>query len=214
MNSSASPDSLFGRLALGVINRKIAQALDLPFPGNTYESFVDLSQRVMQGRNALQQQALIAEVLASVIPSWVLAAIRAIFSPAPLVCELNAWFATRLFEWLVGPCHLESTLVPGPDQALRLQKSRVHIQKCRYLEQSGCVGTCINLCKLPTQAFFTEQFGIPLTLTPDFETLSCEMIFGQLPPPFTHDPLAQQPCLHFKDRSEPSPCPKLSSGLS
>jgi hypothetical protein len=25
--------------------------------------------------------------------------------------------------------------------------------------QSGCVGMCVNLCKAPTQTFFTEQLG-------------------------------------------------------
>lgn len=33
------------------------------------------------------------------------------------------------------------------------------IQKCRYLESSGCVGMCTNMCKLPTQRFFTDTFG-------------------------------------------------------
>nr|AFK37308.1 unknown [Lotus japonicus] len=30
------------------------------------------------------------------------------------------------------------------------QKSGVHIKKCRYLENSGCVGMCVNMCKTPT----------------------------------------------------------------
>jgi hypothetical protein len=38
-------------------------------------------------------------------------------------------------------------------------RSGVHIQKCRYLETSGCTGLCVNLCKLPTQYFFTEELG-------------------------------------------------------
>jgi hypothetical protein len=36
--------------------------------------------------------------------------------------------------------------------------------------------------KLPTQRFFTDTFGLPLTMNPNFEDLSCEMIFGQAPP--------------------------------
>lgn len=196
-------------MALSLINRKLAQALNQPPLPGTYANFVYLSQQVIQGRTPQAQQELIAQVLASVIPSWVLASIRAVFSPAPLVCELNAWFATRLFQWLVGPCDLESTLVAGPDQALRVQKSRVHIQKCRYLEQSGCVGMCVNLCKLPTQKFFTEQFGIPLTMTPDFTDFSCEMVFGQIPPAFADEPAAQQPCLGLNPRPGQPPCPKL-----
>lgn len=202
-------DNAFDRLALGLINRKIAQALGLTPPPATYAHFVQLSQQVMQGRTPPQQQALIAKVLASVIPSWVLWGIRTVFSPAPLVCELNAWFATQLFQWLVGPCEWQSTLVSGPDQAYRWQRSRVQIKKCRYLEESGCVGMCVNLCKLPTQTFFTEQFGIPLTMTPDFTDLSCAMTFGQVPPAFADEAAAQQPCLHTGSEPTASPCPKL-----
>ena len=74
-------------------------------------------------------------------------------------------------------------------------KSGVKIKKCRYLENSGCVGMCVNMCKIPTQKFFTDTFGLPLTMNPDFETLECEMIFGQAPPPIEQDEVYNQPCL-------------------
>jgi hypothetical protein len=41
-----------------------------------------------------------------------------------------------------------SVLQVGPDGAVRRQRSVVHIKKCRYLEASGCVGLCTNLCKV------------------------------------------------------------------
>jgi hypothetical protein len=50
------------------------------------------------------------------------------------------------------------------------------------------------MCKLPTQKFFTETFGLPLTMNPDFETLSCEMLFGVHPPPIEADAAYAQPC--------------------
>lgn len=28
----------------------------------------------------------------------------------------------------------------------------------------------------------------------DFEDMSCEMVYGQVPPPFEEDPVAKQPC--------------------
>jgi hypothetical protein len=49
--------------------------------------------------------------------------------------------------------------------------------------------------QIPTQNFFTEDFGLPLTMKPDFETLSCDMIFGQAPPPLDQDPVYGQSCL-------------------
>ena len=30
----------------------------------------------------------------------------------------------------------------------------------RYLAVSGCAGMCVNMCKSPTQSFFTEQLGM------------------------------------------------------
>ncbi|MCY7337704.1 MAG: DUF4033 domain-containing protein, partial [Chamaesiphon sp.] len=75
-----------------------------------------------------------------------------------------------------------------------------------------CVGMCVNMCKVPTQVFFTEKFGIPLTMTPNFEDLSCEMIFGQIAPTPTTDPAYNQPCLDGQcptARLTTAPCPKL-----
>ncbi|CAH9089567.1 unnamed protein product [Cuscuta epithymum] len=127
--------------------------------GYDYESFVELSRRVMQGRNRPQQQQVVREVLLSMLP------------PA-------------------APAQVVEAEVNGVKQ-----KSGVLIKKCRYLENSGCVGMCVNMCKLPTQDFFTKEFGLPLTMNPNFEDMSCEMVYGQEPPPYEQDPVAKQPCL-------------------
>ncbi len=205
---SASPSTEYrdgpaDRLFIWLFSRKMAKALgpsvalaDRP-PG--YDGFVALSKQIMQGRNPKQQQAVVAVVLQSLVPAQVLWLIRQLFSPTQLVCELNAWFATQLFEWLVGPCDVVEVDVPASDgldqDNVRTQRSGVHIQKCRYLEQSRCVGLCVNMCKVPTQRFFTEKFGIPLTMTPNFEDMSCEMVFGQPPPALKTEDVAQHPCL-------------------
>lgn len=54
----------------------------------------------------------------------------------------------------------------------------------------------VLLCvvQVPTQSFFTDDFGIPLTMNPNFEDLSCEMIFGQIPPAIEDDPVYAQSC--------------------
>jgi hypothetical protein len=205
-------DSRFARIFIGLFSRKMAHALGQGTEFKGYEGFVNLSQKIMQGRNAQQQQALVAVVLKSLVPAPVLWVIRHLFSPTRLVCELNAWFASRLFEWLVGPCEVVAVEVPGENGELRLQKSGVHIKKCRYLEESRCVGMCVNMCKLPTQQFFTEDFGIPLTMTPNFEDLSCEMVFGQPPPPLETEAAYTQPCLidpGSPAQPDPRPCPKV-----
>jgi len=200
MAQSSSPstsyhDSWLDRCFIWLFSRKMARALGEPRQLSGYDGFVDLSRRMMPGRNAAQQQALVGVVLRSLVPAPVLWLIRTLFSPTPLVCELNAWFATRMFEWLVGPCKVTEVEVTTPAGEIRRQRSGVHIQKCRYLEQSRCVGLCVNLCKIPTQRFFTEDFAIPLTMTPNFEDFSCDMVFGQAPPPITTEAVYHQPCL-------------------
>jgi hypothetical protein len=47
---------------------------------------------------------------------------------------------------------------------------------------------------VPTQKFFTEDFGMPLYMEPNFEDLSCNMIFGTPPPDLKDDPVSTQPC--------------------
>jgi Beta-carotene isomerase D27-like, C-terminal len=188
-------DNLFDRLSIWLFSRKMANALGKGTTQSGYDGFVDLSQQIMQGRNATQQQELVSIVLRSLVPAPILKIIRMVFSPTQLVCELNAWFATILFDWLVGPCEVRAIEVMDPQGKPRSQRSEVYIKKCRYLEQSGCVGMCINMCKLPTQSFFTQEFGIPLTMTPNFEDLSCKMVFGQLPPPLETEAAYHQPCL-------------------
>ncbi|WVZ95425.1 hypothetical protein U9M48_041193 [Paspalum notatum var. saurae] len=160
-----------------------------------YESFVDVSRRVMVGRTRAQQQEAVREVLLSMLPPGAPAQFRRLFPPSRWACEFNAALTVPFFHWLVGPSEVIEVEVDGVRQ-----KSGVRIKKCRYLENSGCVGMCVNMCKIPTQDFFTNEFGLPLTMNPNFEDMSCEMIYGQVPPPLEEDP-----AFHFD-----ALCPGLS----
>ncbi|MEO1620275.1 MAG: DUF4033 domain-containing protein [Cyanobacteria bacterium J06632_3] len=193
--ANAYDDNWLDQLFIRLFSRKMASALGDTATRKGYGGFVELSQKIMQGRDAQQQQAVVAQVLQSLVPAPVLWLIRTLFSPTRLVCVLNAWFAAQMFEWLVGPCDVVEAEVTGEDGEVRSQPSAVQIEKCRYLEESKCVGMCVNMCKLPTQTFFTEKFGIPLTMTPNFEDFSCKMIFGKVPPEPSGDEALQQPCL-------------------
>ncbi|KAL3329880.1 hypothetical protein AABB24_033975 [Solanum stoloniferum] len=179
------------------------------FFGYDYDSFVDVSRKVMQGRSRLQQQQVVREVLMSMLPPGAPAQFRKLFPPTQWAAEFNAAITVPFFFWLVGPSEVVEVEVDGVKQ-----KSGVHIKKCRYLENSGCVGMCVNMCKIPTQDFFTNEFGLPLTMNPNFEDMSCEMIYGQVPPPFEEDPVSKQPCYaNICTIANPSSnvCPKLSA---
>ncbi|MEM9539249.1 MAG: DUF4033 domain-containing protein [Cyanobacteria bacterium P01_E01_bin.42] len=206
-------DNSFDRLFIALLVGKMSAALGKKTQLKGYEGFVDLSQQIVRGRTPQEQQDLVAAILQSLVPERLLAIVRAVFSPTQLVCELNAWFGATFFQWLVGPCKRIEVEVPAENESTRTQKSGVRIEKCRYLENSGCTGMCVNMCKLPTQNFFTQKFGIPLTMVPNFEDLSCEMIFGQTPPPWTEDPAYHQPCLADMGSvgdQQAQPCPKIS----
>ncbi|XP_061368429.1 beta-carotene isomerase D27, chloroplastic isoform X2 [Gastrolobium bilobum] len=177
--------------------------------GYDYESFVDVSKRVMQRRSRIQQQQVVREVLLSMLPPGAPAQFRKLFPPTKWAAEFNAALTVPFFHWLVGPSEVVEVEVNGVKQ-----KSGVHIKKCRYLENSGCVGMCVNMCKFPTQDFFTNEFGLPLTMIPNFEDMSCDMVYGQTPPPFEEDPVSKQPCYaEICSVANPSSsvCPKLQA---
>lgn len=206
-------DSRLDRLFIWLLSRKIANAIGAETSLSGYSGFVDLSKQIMKGRNAQQQQIAVDQVLQSLIPAPVLWLIRTLFSPTRLVCVLNAWFAAQLFEWLVGPCNVTDADIEDATGAKHTQPSAVQIEKCRYLEESQCVGLCVNICKLPTQTFFTEKFGIPLTMVPNFEDFSCQMVFGQVPPPLEEDDAIAQPCLAECTTAQAAvkPCHKMAN---
>lgn len=62
--------------------------------------------------------------------------------------ETNASITAIFFRWLVGPLETKEVDVEFEGEK-RIWRSGVQIKKCRYLEQSGCVGMCINMCKVP-----------------------------------------------------------------
>ncbi|XP_019447475.1 PREDICTED: beta-carotene isomerase D27, chloroplastic [Lupinus angustifolius] len=174
-----------------------------------YESFVDVSRRVMQRRSRIQQQQVVREVLLSMLPPGAPAQFRKLFPPTKWAAEFNAALTVPFFQWLVGPSQVIEVEVNG-----QKQKSGVRIKKCRYLENSGCVGMCVNMCKIPTQDFFTNEFGLPLTMIPNFEDMSCDMVYGQVPPPFEEDPVSKQPCyaaICTVANPNNSVCPKLQA---
>jgi Beta-carotene isomerase D27-like, C-terminal len=203
-------DNLLDRLFIWLFSYQMSQALGANTKFSGYAGVVDLSKQIMQGRNAQQQQVIVTRILQSFVPVPVLWAIRTFFTPTKLVCVLNAWFASRMFGWLVGPCAVIEAQISLADGTVRSQRSAVEIKKCRYLADSGCVGMCVNMCKVPTQDFFTNQFGIPLTMEPNFEDLSCKMIFGQVPPPPDTDDAFRQPCLEQQGSRWAKACPKLN----
>ncbi|KAL0050418.1 hypothetical protein WJX82_010875 [Trebouxia sp. C0006] len=145
---------------------------------------LEVSRALMKGKSASQQRDAVIKGFPKV-PNW----FRKVFPYSKWGAELNARITPAFFTWLVGPMFTETADVNGVQQ-----RSSVHIKRCRYLAESGCVGMCVNLCKTPTQTFFTEELGMPLTMKPNFDDYRCDMIFGQTPPSLDTDEVNSQAC--------------------
>ena len=61
------------------------------------------------------------------------------------------------------------------------------------------------MCKVPTQRFFDEKWGIPLAMEPNFETGSCQLRFGVEPVDLEDDLTIPSGCL--------SRCPSMLGAL-
>jgi beta-carotene isomerase len=71
----------------------------------------------------------------------------------------------------------------------------VVVERCAVLEQTGCKGICVHMCKVPTEQFFAERWGVPLHMAPNFETGQCQLSFGEVPPAVDEDPTMPAGCL-------------------
>jgi len=169
--------------------------------GMGYDDFVRLSKDLLAGGSARTTRAVL-DVLDGLLPPGGKSLYRLLFpGDRKYACELNARITPIFFSWLVGPAEVQ----PVTREDGQVWASKVHISKCRYLEESGCTAACLSLCKRPTQTFFTEELGMPVSMTPDFETMSCDMVFGQPPLPLREDPAWRQGCLRTCSLVQESP---------
>jgi len=109
------------------------------------------------------------------------------FGPWPWAAALTAFITPTFFGFLVGPSR--------PNRRQDGSLGGLVVEKCKYLQESGCKGLCLNQCKLPAQQFFSEGLGLALTVKPNFETQECQWSFGETPLPPKEDPLFPQGCL-------------------
>jgi len=142
-----------------------------------YNGLIDVISKTSHNFNTFKQHQLILDALLLAVPMFILNFAKVILKPSKLTSEILAISTPFLFQWLVGACEVKEIEINGVNQ-----KSMVHIKKCRVLESVNCAGICINVCKIPTQQFIRQYLGTPITLNPNFEDMSCNMIFGKEPP--------------------------------
>ena len=100
---------------------------------------------------------------------------------------LTSFVTPTFFGFLVGPSY--------PNRRKDGELGGLVVEKCKFLQESGCKGLCLHQCKLPAQQFFQEELGLPLTVTPNFVTQECQWSFGEKPLPPSEDPYFPTGCL-------------------
>ena len=100
---------------------------------------------------------------------------------------LTSFVTPTFFGFLVGPSY--------PNRRKDGELGGLVVEKCKFLQESGCKGLCLHQCKLPAQQFFQEELGLPLTVSPNFVTQECQWSFGEKPVPPSEDPSFPTGCL-------------------
>ena len=92
----------------------------------------------------------------------------------------------------MGECEVNDVEIDGGQIG---KNQGLLVKRCRFLEESGCASVCVNSCKIPTQNFFMQDMGLPLTMEPNYETYECQFSFGRTPDATTEAVAQSTPCL-------------------
>ncbi|XP_050237398.1 beta-carotene isomerase D27, chloroplastic [Mercurialis annua] len=182
-------DSWLDQLAINHLSQSVQAATGLRNKKSGYESLVQAAMDASQKFKLTHQRELVLEALDKAIPRPILDLIKMVLPQSKFTREYFAAFTTLFFVWLIGPCEVRESEFNG-----RKEKNVVYIKKCRFLDETNCVGMCTNLCKASSQTFIKESLGMPVNMVPNFDDMSCEMIFGQEPPLLKEDPAFKTPC--------------------
>ncbi|GKA69410.1 probable histone H2A variant 3 [Tanacetum coccineum] len=153
-----------------------------------YNGIVEVSAEVYKKYSPTEQREIVLKVLDKVVPRFtlfVLVCLHMIFcmgyadqTDAAISKLLTGVICCIPHIFLVGslvPSEVKESEVNG-----KIEKNVVHITKCRFLEEANCVGICTNQCKMSTQEFIKKKFGTSVNMVPNFDDMSCEMIFGDV----------------------------------
>ena len=188
--------SPFDRLLFQRFAWSVATEMNTTKAATSYEELIRSINQLTDSRPAHRVNDAGKNMLTRLFPAWLLQQYQWMFArPFPRFSAwMNAWVTKWTTQWLMGSSSVID--LPLPDGSLAPQQG-LKIEKCRFLETSGCLQTCIHACKIPTQRFFLEEMGLPVTLSPNVSDYSCTFKFGILPAPLQDDPISQSSCLQI-----------------
>ena len=110
--------------------------------------------------------------------------------------QIGPWFYAPYLTSIVTPTFFGFLVGPSkPNRRSDGQRGGLVVEKCKFLQESGCKGLCLHQCKLPAQEFFKEELGLDLTVKPNFVTQECQWSFGETPLPVEDDTSFPTGCL-------------------
>jgi len=193
--------SPFEKLLFQRFADSVATELDDGSPSaTTYSDLMAMINRMTFSRPLAQVNAQGKNMLVRLFPPWLLPMYKVLIQrPFPtLSAVMNCWVTKWTTNWLMG----KSQVYDLPDDGGKQQG--LLIEKCAFLESTGCVRTCLHACKIPTQAFFHDEMGLSVTLRPNTTDLSCRFLFGVEPMPLDLDEVRLSPCLDICSRRSQS----------
>lgn len=137
-------------------------------------------------------------------PNWLVEASDTVINNLPKFIQskitpgkqLGPWFYAPFLTSFVTPTFLNFLVGPSkPNRRKDGQLGGLLVEKCKFLQESGCKGLCLHQCKLPAQQFFASELGLQLTVSPNFETQECQWSWGEAPLPVDLDPSFPSGCL-------------------
>lgn len=194
-------DNFFERIAIVVSSYLLAKispdkdAVTKVRLGMDFNDFVDITRKFLS-LSSEEIKILIASFLKRFVPPEVRQFFRTSYNDnRRVICEQSSqWMTFGLLGWLVGPTERINVTLTNDQGVNETWLSGVKLIECRYLMESGCKSACLNICKGPTQNFFSEELGMQLHMKPNFTDSSCELLFG-LPAPLKEiDEAYGQPC--------------------
>ena len=110
--------------------------------------------------------------------------------------QIGPWFYAPWLTTIVTPVFFGFLVGPSyPNRRKDGQLGGLVVEKCKFLQESGCKGLCLHQCKLPAQEFFEKGLGLSLTVSPNFQTQECQWSFGETPLPPKEDESFPTGCL-------------------
>jgi hypothetical protein len=121
---------------------------DVESPG--YAGLMELARGLNRKYAPPEAQAEVRKILRGLFPLFIIRLFPLMFSgPFPAFsAKLNAWITKITCAWLMGPMEMKDVpaeeLLQGWGDG---SNQGIVIERCRFLEESGCASVCINTCK-------------------------------------------------------------------